>query len=227
VEPVAGNMGLVLPQEGFLAGLRHLADRYGALLIADEVMTGFRVHPGGAQALYNFTADLTCLGKVIGGGLPVGAYAGRADIMRLVAPAGSVYQAGTLSGNPLAMAAGIATLRYLQSADVWERLRRTAQALSDGLRAAAHRAGMALQTAAVGSMWGLFFTDRPVIDYESARGADTHLYAQFFHAMLDRGVYLAPSQFEAAFVSTEHGEAQVEQTLGAAEQVFRAIARQA
>jgi glutamate-1-semialdehyde 2,1-aminomutase len=216
VEPVAGNMGLVPPVPGFLEGLRQLTERYDSVLIFDEVMTGFRVHSGGAQALYGVTPDLTCLGKVIGGGLPVGAYGGRADIMSMVAPAGSVYQAGTLSGNPLAMAAGIATLRLLGSAGVWDRLGETARALSDGIRSAAQHAGVAVQSVAVGSMWGFFFTGLPVTDYASARNSDTQLYARFFHEMLARGVYLAPSQFEAAFVCTEHSHEHVGHTLRAA-----------
>ena len=216
VEPVAGNMGLGPPVPGFREGLRQLTERYDSVLIFDEVMTGFRVHSGGAQALYGVTPDLTCLGKVIGGGLPVGAYGGRADIMSMVAPAGSVYQAGTLSGNPLAMAAGIATLRLLGSAGVWDRLGETARALSDGIRSAAQHAGVAVQSVAVGSMWGFFFTGLPVTDYASARNSDTQLYARFFHEMLARGVYLAPSQFEAAFVCTEHSHEHVGHTLRAA-----------
>ncbi len=216
VEPVAGNMGLVPPVPGFLEGLRQLTERYGSVLIFDEVMTGFRVHPGGAQALYGVRPDLTCLGKVIGGGLPVGAYGGRADIMRMVAPEGNVYQAGTLSGNPLAMAAGIATLRLLSSAGVWDRLSATARALSDGIRSAAQQAGVAVQSVAVGSMWGFFFAGLPVSDYASARNSDTRLYARFFHEMLARGIYLAPSQFEAAFVCTEHSHEHVDRTLRAA-----------
>ena len=204
VEPVAGNMGLVLPQPGFLAGLRRITATAGALLIFDEVMTGFRVAYGGAQALYGITPDLTCLGKVIGGGLPVGAYGGSRALMQQVAPAGPVYQAGTLSGNPLAMAAGIATLRELARPGVYERLAEMTVALADAVRAAADRAGVPVQVAAVGSMWGCFFTADPVVDYTSARQADTARYAGFFHALLAAGVYLAPSQFEAAFVATVH-----------------------
>lgn len=213
VEPVAGNMGLVLPREGYLAGLRRLADAYGVVLIFDEVMTGFRVAYGGAQVAYGVMPDLTCLGKVIGGGLPVAAYGGRGAIMEQVAPSGAVYQAGTLSGNPLAMAAGIATLRALQVPDVFARLARTASALSDGFARAARTACIPLQTAAVGSMWGFFFADAPVFDYESATRADTARYARFFHGLLERGVYAAPSQFEAAFVSLAHDDAIVSATL--------------
>jgi glutamate-1-semialdehyde 2,1-aminomutase len=223
VEPVAGNMGLVLPAEGFLAGLRRLADEHGALLIFDEVLTGFRVALGGAQGRYGVRPDLTCLGKVIGGGLPVGAYGGRRDVMALVAPAGPVYQAGTLSGNPLAMAAGIATLQALGEPGVFERLEETASRLARGFARAAAAAGVPLQTAAVGSIWGFFFADSRVTDYASAKRADVGRYARFFHALLERGVYLAPSQFEVAFVSTAHDEAVVARTLAAAEEAFRAI----
>jgi len=220
VEPVAGNMGLVLPREGYLAGLRRLADAHGALLIFDEVMTGFRVAYGGTQARYGVAPDLTCLGKVIGGGLPAAAYGGRRAIMEQIAPAGPVYQAGTLSGNPLAMAAGIVTLRAIAAQDVFERLERTTARLRDGFVQAARAADIPLQAAAAGSMWGFFFADEPVTDYASARRADTARFARFFHAMLDRGVYLAPSQFEAAFVSLAHDDALVAQTIAAAAEAF-------
>jgi glutamate-1-semialdehyde 2,1-aminomutase len=221
VEPVAGNMGLVPPQDGFLAGLRSLADRHGALLVFDEVMTGFRVAYGGAQARYGVTPDLTCLGKVIGGGLPAAAYGGRRAIMELIAPAGPVYQAGTLSGNPLAMAAGIVTLREIAKPDAFERLERVATRLRDGFTQAAQAADVPLQAAAVGSMWGFFFAAEPVTDYASAKQhADTARYARFFHAMLDREVYLAPSQFEAAFVSLAHDDDLVERTIAAAQEAF-------
>ena len=216
VEPVAGNMGLLLPAPGFLEGLRQVTLEHGALLIFDEVMTGFRVAPGGAQALFGVTPDLTCLGKVIGGGLPVGAYGGPAEIMRHVAPAGTMYQAGTLSGNPLAMAAGIATLSRLRQPGTYEHLTSSAKTLSVGIGSAAQQAGVPLQSTSVGSMWGFFFSGEPVTDYASAKKADTTLYARFFHEMLARGVYLAPSQFEAAFVSTQHGEAEIDFTLKAA-----------
>jgi glutamate-1-semialdehyde 2,1-aminomutase len=224
VEPVVGNMGFVPPREGYLAGLRRLADQHGALLIFDEVMTGFRVAFGGAQARYGVRPDLTCLGKVIGGGLPAAAYGGRREIMELIAPAGPVYQAGTLSGNPLAMAAGAATLRAIARPGVFERLERTTAALCDGLARAAQAAGIPIQPGAAGSMWGFFFAPAPVTDYASAkRLADTARYARFFHAMLERGVYLAPSQFEAAFVSLAHDDAVVARTLAAAEDAFKVI----
>jgi glutamate-1-semialdehyde 2,1-aminomutase len=218
VEPISGNMGLVLPADGFLAGLREITTRYGALLIFDEVMTGFRVARGGAQGLFGITPDLTCLGKVIGGGLPLAAYGGRRDLMQRIAPAGDVYQAGTLSGNPLAVAAGLATLAELAAPGAYERLSAASGALADGIRVAASAAGIPMQSASVGGMWGFFFTDQPVTDYASAKSADTDRYARFFHAMLDAGVYLAPSQFESAFVSLSHGEAEMAATL----QAFRA-----
>jgi glutamate-1-semialdehyde 2,1-aminomutase len=220
LEPVVGNMGFVPPREGFLAGLRQLADRYGALLLFDEVMTGFRVGYGGAQGRFGITPDLTCLGKVIGGGLPAAAYGGRREIMEMVAPAGPMYQAGTLSGNPLAMAAGIVTLRRIGAPGVFERLERMAAALCAGLTQAAAAADIPIRAAYAGSMWGFFFTGDDVYDYESAKKADTARYARFFHAMLARGVYLAPSQFEAAFLSTVHDDALVQQTIAAAAEAF-------
>jgi glutamate-1-semialdehyde 2,1-aminomutase len=225
VEPVAGNMGVVPPEPGFLEGLRSLCTGSGALLIFDEVMTGFRVHRRGAQALFGVRPDLTTLGKVIGGGLPVGAYGGRRDIMGLVAPAGPVYQAGTLSGNPLAMSAGIATLKELSAPGVWDRLARTARDLADGLRDAAGRAGVPLQVSCVGSMLGAFFTGGRVTDWESARKSDTARFASFFRAMLESGISIAPSQFEAWFVSTAHGPAEVGATLEAAGRALAAVAR--
>jgi glutamate-1-semialdehyde 2,1-aminomutase len=212
VEPVAGNMGLVPPEPGFLEGLRELTGAAGALLVFDEVMTGFRVHPGGAQALYGVTPDLTTLGKVIGGGLPVGAYGGRREIMELVAPAGPVYQAGTLSGNPLAMTAGIETLGVLREPGVWDELERSGARLEAGLSTL----GGGVQVARAGTMFGVFFADAPVTSWESARRADTSRFAAFHNAMLERGVYLAPSQFEAGFLSTEHGEAEIDATVAAA-----------
>jgi glutamate-1-semialdehyde 2,1-aminomutase len=218
VEPVAGNMGVVLPQPGFLDGLRELTSRHGALLVFDEVMTGFRVHPGGAQALYGVTPDLTTLGKVIGGGLPVGAYGGRREIMELVAPEGPVYQAGTLSGNPLAMTAGIATLRSLDEPGVWDELERIAGRLEDGLRSLD-----GVQVARAGSMFGLFFADVPVTAWDAARAADTQRFGAFHRGMLDRGIYLAPSQFEAGFVSTAHGDAEIDATIAAAGEVSAGI----
>jgi len=217
VEPVAGNMGVVLPEPGFLQGLRTLTKADGALLIFDEVMTGFRVHPGGAQALYGVQPDLTVLGKVIGGGLPVGAYGGRRDIMNLVAPAGPMYQAGTLSGNPLAMSAGIATLKELSVPGTWDRLEKTTRQLAEGLSRAAKGVGVPLQVSHAGSMFGAFFSDEPVKDWESAKKSDTGKFSRYFRRMLEEGVYLAPSQFEAGFVSTAHGQAEVDATLKAAE----------
>jgi glutamate-1-semialdehyde 2,1-aminomutase len=206
VEPVAGNMGVVPPAPGFLEGLREVTARHGALLIFDEVITGFRVAYGGAQELYRVTPDLTCLGKIIGGGLPVGAYGGRREVMEHVAPLGAVYQAGTLSGNPLAVAAGLATLRALEDRKSYARLEALGARLERGLRAAADNAGVPFSVNRVGSMLTGFFCAGPVRDYAGARTADTARYARFYHAMLDRGVYLAPSQFEAAFVSLAHGE---------------------
>jgi glutamate-1-semialdehyde 2,1-aminomutase len=221
VEPVAGNMGVVLPQHGFLEGLRGLTARHEALLIFDEVMTGFRVHPGGAQALYQIQPDLTTLGKVIGGGLPVGAYGGRKEIMQLVAPLGPVYQAGTLSGNPLAMAAGIATLRKLRGPGIWSALEERAGALSAGIREAARTAGVSIQQTRAGTMFTTFFSAHPPYDWPGVKTCDTAKFARFFQAMLERGVYLAPSQFEAGFLSAAHGEAEIESTIQAAREAFR------
>jgi glutamate-1-semialdehyde 2,1-aminomutase len=216
VEPVAGNMGVVPPSPGFLEGLRELTARHGAVLVFDEVITGFRVAYGGAQSLYGVRPDLTCLGKIIGGGLPVGAYGGRADLMREVAPLGGVYQAGTLSGNPLAVAAGLATVRALGRGDVYDRLEALGGRLARGLADGAARAGVALTVNRVGSMLTGFFCASPVTDYASAKRADTQRYARFFHALCARGVYLAPSQFEAAFVSLAHSEADIDATVKAA-----------
>ena len=216
VEPVAGNMGVVPPQTGFLEALRDITHRSGALLVFDEVITGFRVAYGGAQALYGVTPDLTCLGKIIGGGLPVGAYGGSREIMEMLAPLGPVYQAGTLSGNPLAMAAGLATLRELRSPGFYERLDALSVKLVESVAWAAKSAGVSLWLNRVGSMRTPFFVDAPVTDYASARRADTVLYARFFHAMLERGVYLAPSQFETVFMSSAHSEREIEATVAAA-----------
>jgi glutamate-1-semialdehyde 2,1-aminomutase len=221
VEPVAGNMGVVPPAPGFLAGLAEITRRHGALLIFDEVITGFRVAPGGAQALYGVRPDLTCLGKIIGGGLPVGAYGGRRDLMERVSPLGGVYQAGTLSGNPLAVAAGLATLRALADASVYARLEALGARMARGLEDAAARAGVPITVNRVGSMLTAFFTDAPVTDYASARRSDTQRYARYFHAMLERGVFLAPSQFEAAFVSLAHAEADLDAAADAAASAFR------
>ena len=223
VEPVAGNMGLVLPLDGFLEGLRELTAAEGSLLIFDEVMTGFRVHPGGAQAQYGITPDLTTLGKVIGGGLPVGAYGGRREIMELVAPQGPVYQAGTLSGNPLAMAAGIATLHSLAEDGAWEAAARSAERLFEGLGAAAVEADVAGHPVRVGTMAGFFFADEPIHGWEDAKRADTARFAAFHGAMLGRGVYLPPSQFEAWFVSSAHGEAEIDATVSAAAEAFASL----
>ena len=206
VEPVAGNMGVVAPAPGFLAGLREITAQHGALLIFDEVITGFRIAYGGAQELYGVRPDLTCLGKIIGGGLPVGAYGGRRDVMDHVAPLGGVYQAGTLSGNPLAVAAGLATLRALEDRKGYARLEALGARLERGLRDAAGKAGVPFTTNRVGSMLTGFFCAGPVRDYADAKTADVARYARFYHGMLERGVYLAPSQFEAAFVSLAHGD---------------------
>ena len=223
VEPVSGNMGLVPPLEGFLHGLRQITNSDGALLIFDEVMTGFRVHLGGAQALYDVKPDLTALGKVIGGGLPVGAYGGRRDVMQMVAPIGPMYQAGTLSGNPLAMTAGIETLRVLQEPGLWQELEARGAQLMDGLAAAAQAAGIPISLNRIGAMFGLFFTGEPVTNWATARRADTGRFAAFFQAMLEQGVYLAPSQFEAGFLSTAHGPAEIEATIVAAERAFTSL----
>jgi glutamate-1-semialdehyde 2,1-aminomutase len=220
VEPVAGNMGVVPPEPGFLAGLRAACDAAGALLVFDEVMTGFRVHPGGAQALYGVRPDLSALGKVIGGGLPVGAYGGRADLMAMIAPSGPVYQAGTLSGNPLAMAAGIATLTVLQQPGVWDELERRTATLAGGLGAAAQAAGIPYFGTRVGTMFCGFFTNGPVRDYASAKTSDTAMFGRFFHGMLSRGIYLAPSQYEAGFMSLAHTNAEITRTIEAAREAF-------
>jgi glutamate-1-semialdehyde 2,1-aminomutase len=224
VEPVAGNMGLVLPQPEFLVGLRQIATKDGALLIFDEVMTGFRVAYGGAQERFGVTPDLTCLGKVIGGGLPAAAYGGRSDIMEMVAPAGPVYQAGTLSGNPLAMAAGLATLGLIKEPGFFAGLERATARLTSGIAERATQAGIPVQVSSCGSMWGLFFADRPVMNYAQARRADTARYGRFFHQMLERGVYLAPSQFESAFVSSSHDEQVISETLVAVGDALAAVA---
>ncbi len=222
VEPVAGNMGVVTPVPGFLEGLRAVTRSHGALLIFDEVMTGFRVHPGGVQGLTGVTPDLTTLGKVIGGGLPVGAYGGRRDVMELVAPAGPVYQAGTLSGNPLAMTAGIVTLAELARPGVWEGVDRTAANLAGRLEAAALAARVPVVVNRAGTMLTVFFAQSPVTDWESARRADTRRFARFFQSMLDDGVYWVPAQFEAAFLSAAHGLAELDFTEAAAHAAFRA-----
>jgi glutamate-1-semialdehyde 2,1-aminomutase len=223
VEPVAANMGVVPPADGFLAGLREITREAGALLIFDEVVTGFRAGPGGAQERYGVLPDLTCLGKIIGGGLPVGAYGGRRDIMEQIAPSGPVYQAGTLSGNPMAMAVGIATLRILKEGAGYSAIDDLTEKLAGGLAERAQRAEVDLQINRVGSMFTLFFTDEPVIDYESAKRCDTERHARFFQAMLKRGVYLPPSQFESWFLSFAHLDADVETTLATAEEAFQEV----
>jgi len=223
VEPVAGNMNLVAPRTGFLELLRKLCTRYGAVLIFDEVMTGFRVALGGAQALYGVTPDLTTLGKVIGGGLPVGAFGGRRDIMRGIAPLGPVYQAGTLSGNPVAMAAGLATLKLVQVPGFYDRLAATTRALCDGLARAAQERGIPFSAASVGGMFGIFFRATPPASFAEAMQCDTETFNRFFHAMLAAGIYLAPSAYEAGFVSSAHGDAEIGRTIGAAKKVFAGL----
>ncbi|MCI0750080.1 MAG: glutamate-1-semialdehyde 2,1-aminomutase [Nevskiales bacterium] len=221
VEPVAGNMNCVPPVAGFLQGLRELCDRHGALLIFDEVMTGFRVHPGGGTALYGVKPDLITLGKIIGGGLPVGAFGGRRDVMQHLAPVGPVYQAGTLSGNPLAMAAGLATLDRLEDHRLYAALERYTHRLLEGLRAAARDAGVPFCTTQAGSLFGLFFSaESDIRSYAQVRSCDTGRFKRFFHAMLEQGVYLAPSAFEAGFVSAAHGETELSLTLKAARAAF-------
>lgn len=220
VEPVAGNMGVVPPVEGFLQGLRQVTQAHGALLIFDEVMTGFRVHPGGAQALYNIRPDLTTLGKVIGGGVPVGAFGGRRDVMEMIAPSGPVYQAGTFSGNPLAMAAGIATLDLLQDPQVWDVLKQRAGQLAEGVRDIVKRKGVPAVVQSAGTMFTLFFNGQPVTNWSTAKTASREQYATFFRAMLAQGIYLAPSQFEAGFLSTAHSEADIDMTLAAVERAL-------
>ncbi len=223
VEPVAGNMGLVLPEAGFLETLREETEKAGALLIFDEVMTGFRVARGGAQALFGVRPDLTTLGKVIGGGLPVGAYGGRRDVMERVAPLGDVYQAGTLSGNPLAMSAGVETLRVMEEEGLPEALEGRVRALSDGMADAARRAGVPLAGARCGSMFCAFFQEGPVRNFSDAARSDAARYAQFFHAMLQGGVGFAPSQFEVGFMSSAHTDESVEATLAAARGAFAGL----
>ena len=223
LEPVAGNMGVVPPKPGFLEGLRHWCNETGALLIFDEVMTGFRLALGGAQELYGVQPDLTCLGKVIGGGLPVGAYGGRRDIMSKVAPLGEVYQAGTLSGNPLAVTAGLTTLRLLNKPGVYDQLEERSNYLFKEMSRLAAKHKVVSTMNRVGSMGCLFFTEQKVVDFDSAQTADTRKFAHMFCAMLERGVYLAPSQFEAAFVSLAHDQEDIAKTLAAADEVFREI----
>ncbi len=221
VEVVAGNMNLVAPKREFLDAMRNLCTKHGAVLILDEVMTGFRVALGGAQARYGVVPDLSTFGKVIGGGMPVGAYGGRADLMRQIAPSGPIYQAGTLSGNPVAMAAGLATLELIQASGFHERLEANTHVLCDGLEDAARDAGIKVTTTRTCGMFGLYFTDRPVETFEDAMASDAHAFKCFFHGMLKRGVYFAPSAFEAGFLSSAHGQAEFAHTFEAAREAFR------
>ena len=221
VEPVAGNMNCIPPVAGFLEGLRAVCDEYKSVLIFDEVMTGFRVSKGGAQAYYNITPDLTCLGKVIGGGMPVGAFGGKTEIMDYIAPVGPVYQAGTLSGNPIAMAAGLKALELLDVDGLHDELEAKSKRICEGFKAAAEKAGIELTTNYAGGMYGFFFTsEETVTTYQQATECDLERFKKFFHLMLDEGVYLAPSAFEAGFVSTAHGDAEIEATIAAAERAF-------
>jgi glutamate-1-semialdehyde 2,1-aminomutase len=223
IEPVVGNMGCVPPQPGYLEAVRTLTKANGALLIFDEVMTGFRLARGGAQELYGITPDITTLGKIIGGGLPVGAYGGSRELMNNIAPAGPIYQAGTLSGNPLSMTAGLITLRRLRDKNVYERLEKVSRKLCEGLAAAASEEGIKTVINRVGSMWTGFFTEEPVVNWETANRSDREKYGKFFHAMLNEGVYLAPSQFEAAFVSLAHTEEIIDRTIAAAKKSLQSI----
>jgi len=223
IEPVAGNAGVIPPREGFLEGLRKVTQEHGVLLIFDEVITGFRVAYGGAQQYYNVMPDLTCLGKIIGGGFPVGAFGGRSDIMDTIAPVGAVYQAGTLSGNPIAMTAGLALLKILKDPAVYGQLDRMGARFSDGLKAAAEDAGIAAQFTRVGSLSCMFFTDQPVVDFKSAKTSDTARFGAYFKAMLEQGINLAPSQFEAAFVSTAHTESDIDRTIEAARTAMKSL----
>ena len=223
VEPVAGNMGCVPPEPGFLAGLRSVCDQYGIVLIFDEVMTGFHVSFGGAQQLYGITPDLSCFGKVIGGGLPVAAYGGKKEIMSQIAPQGSIYQAGTLSGNPIAMAAGIATLKELEKPGVYEALNEKSKRLITGLGNAAQKAGIAARVGHVGSMLGMFFTDRNIANFDDAKTCNLELFSNFYQGMRQHGIYIAPSQFEVLFLSTAHDDEHVDATIHAAEQVLEKL----
>jgi glutamate-1-semialdehyde 2,1-aminomutase len=223
VEPVVGNIGCVLPGRGFLETLRKETEKHGILLIFDEVMTGFRVALGGAQAYFGIVPDLTCLGKVIGGGLPVGAYGGRKDIMSAISPEGPVYQAGTLSGNPLAMTAGIETMKILLKSGAYEKLESRMDQLEKGLKAAAKKAGVATKFYRAGTMFCTYFTEKEVVDYKTARLADTGKFSRFFTGLLERGIYTAPSQFEAGFISLAHSKADIDKTVRAAYETFKDI----
>ncbi|MGH9969519.1 MAG: glutamate-1-semialdehyde 2,1-aminomutase [Pyrinomonadaceae bacterium] len=221
IEPVVGNMGCVPPRDGYLEAVRELTSKQGALLIFDEVMTGFRVARGGAQQLFGVMPDITTLGKIIGGGLPIGAYGGSRELMKNIAPSGPIYQAGTLSGNPLSLTAGLITLKRLRDASIYERLERATAKLCEGLSEAAAEAGVRTVVNRVGSMWTSFFTSQPVHDWSTANRSDRELYGKFFHAMLNEGVYLAPSQFEAGFLSIAHTDEIIEQTVTAARKAFK------
>jgi glutamate-1-semialdehyde 2,1-aminomutase len=225
LEPVVGNMGVVVPHPDFLSGLRELCTRYGSLLILDEVMTGFRLSRGGAQQLYGVVPDLTCLGKIVGGGLPLAAYGGRREIMETLAPLGPVYQAGTLSGNPIASAAGLATLAEIDAQPgLYQHLETIGQEIQNGLEPLIEKFGLQARVQRVGSMWTLFFTDRPVANYADARTCRTDLYARFFQGMLEGGIYLPPSQFESAFLGVAHGRAEIQTFLQVAERVLQKLA---
>ncbi len=223
VEPIPGNMGVVIPDETFLKGLREITRENGALLIFDEVISGFRVSPGGAQELYGIMPDLTCLGKIIGGGLPVGAYGGQKEIMSRMAPVGDVYQAGTLSGNPLAMAAGLTTIKILKQGDIYDDLEKKGDMLFSGLKEAAKAAGIDITVNRIGSMGCFFFTSNPVTDFASAKASDAGLFKKYYASMLGQGIYLAPSPFEAAFVSMAHGEKEIRKTIECAEVAFKGL----
>jgi glutamate-1-semialdehyde 2,1-aminomutase len=225
VEPVAANMGVVLPAPGFLEGLRQTCTEYGALLLFDEVITGFRLGPGGAQEYFGITPDLTCLGKIIGGGLPVGAYGGKRDIMEHIAPCGSVYQAGTLSGNPLAMSAGLAMLTILARGEIYDQIEKRNDYLCAGLKEGAANAGIAVTLNRIGSLGCFFFTPGPVTDLESASRSNTEAYALFFREMVERGVYLAPSQFEAFFVGAAHEKEDLDRTIQAASDAMKVVSQ--
>jgi len=226
VEPVPGNMGVVVPDQSFLHGLREITEKQGTLLIFDEVISGFRVSPGGAQALYGIMPDLTCLGKIIGGGLPVGAYGGKRSIMERMAPEGEIYQAGTLSGNPLAMAAGLATLRALQKEGVYQELEEKSETLFSGLQEAARQAGFDMVVNRVGSMGSVFFAKESIEDFASVKRSDARFFADFYASMLEQGIYLAPSAFETWFVSTAHDEQSIEKTIDCAAESFNNLRRQ-
>ena len=224
MEPTPGNMGLVLPKEGYLKAVRELTRKYGALLICDEVMSGFRSAQGGSQSLYGIDPDITCLGKVIGGGLPVAAYGGKREIMQTVAPAGPMYQAGTLSGNPLAMAAGIAALHYMEDNDVCAKLTANNKVLTKGIAEAAAAAGVPVEVHCLGSMFTVFFNDKPVTDYASAASSDLEAFKVYFHAMLEQGIYLPPSQFETNFLSLAHSAEDIQRTIDVASVAFAKVA---